>query len=158
VRVAERRHDVLLSGDERQRRSLPLDPLGSAIAATLAVQLLVSGAVITDRWDRSGGTGDRSGSATSSLSPSPVELPRITAEEEVLRQRTARNVARFAAQLVCSDPKGFSYTVAEHNRDVSIATVAGGIPGSPPDLVVKVTRLPGGISYSVEDSSERCDG
>ncbi len=156
VRVAERHRDVLLSGNERQRPPLQLDPLPSAIAATLVVQLLVAGALIEDRHRRPPAPTGRA--FTESPSPSPPELPSISAAEEAARLRTAQNVARFAAGLICTDATGFAYTVLEHNRDVSVAMVAGGSPGSAPAFVIKVTRLPGGISYSVQESSEPCRG
>ncbi|HVE62928.1 MAG TPA: hypothetical protein VNB94_03910 [Mycobacteriales bacterium] len=150
--------DLLLAGSERARRSLPLDTLGSAIGATLAVHLLVASAVVTDR--RSAPNLPASQPATTSPSPSPSPLPQISSAEEQARLRTAQNVARFAAGLICTETAGFTYSVAEHNRDVSIATVAAGLPGRAPALRLKVSRLPRGtgISYSVQESSEPCLG
>lgn len=153
--MADRSRDVLLAGDERPRPALPLDRAGSAIGSVLAVLLLVSAAVVEDRHGRGEAVATR---RPATPSPTPAELPTISDAEMATRLRTARNVARFAAGLVCSDTTGFDYQVPDFNRDVSIATVTGGLADAPPALVVKVTRLPGGISYTVQQSTGVCDG
>ncbi len=136
---------------------LTLTKGSSAVAFAIVTSLIVATAVVEDRRSADDG-GLRRVTQFASPTPRPSRSPeRITAEQAESRRRAVLNTVRFTAGLVCPDSADFTYQIRRTTSDVVETVVDAFDPQHVDGIVVKVTLLPGGIAYLVEEEQGSCD-
>ena len=127
------------------------------VATAIAVQLVIAVAVVEDRL-ASAPDGRPTARPTSSPTPRASRSPQvITPAQAVERRRTAVSTARFTASQVCLDSSSFVYDVVESSSDVIESVIDAHDPTGVSGIFVKVTLLPGAVSYVVLSERGECD-